>query len=385
MTTNMATAAPSQPPVSTRHSRDEALQRLLAALARAPHAHDFFAVVRRIDALQPHAPLLSKARRLRDEPIRMGQDIELDFAPAAVSSFESRSGGSGVPRLGQRFFGLFGPMGPMPLHLTEFVRERQRHHGDPTAARFADVFHHRLLLLFYRTWAQAQPCVHVDRPDDDAFSRWVGSLAGLGTPTLQQRDAVPDSAKRFHAAALMRGAKSAEGLIKVLASYFQVPVRLEPHVGHWLPVHAQDRTSLGLGAAGRERGFAGHHALGQTAIVGSKVWSRQSRYRLHLGPLTYAQYETFLPGQPSLVALRDWQHQYHGLGLSGEVVPVLLATQVPRLALGQRSGLRGRLGHTAWLCSRQPPKHRSDLRLRPETLRPTLHPKGPSPTQAPKA
>jgi type VI secretion system protein ImpH len=345
------------------HQRD-ALARLFAALTDAPYAHDFFAVMRRIDALQPQAPRLSTARRLRDEPLRLGQDVELDFAPAAVSSFEHAGVRAQVPRLGQRFFGLFGPMGPMPLHLTEFVRERQRHHGDPTAARFADVLHHRMLLLFFRTWAQAQPCAHLDRPGDDAFSRWVGSLAGVGIPALQHRDTVPDSAKRFHAAALMRSAKSSEGLTKVLSSYFQVPVQLEPHVGHWLPMHTQDRTRLGLGSTGRAHGLSMHHALGQSAMAGSKVWNRQSRYRLHLGPLTYAQYETFLPGQPSLVALRDWQRQYHGLSLSGEVVPVLQGEQVPRLALGQRASLRGRLGQTAWLGTRKPPHQRSDLRLR---------------------
>jgi type VI secretion system protein ImpH len=347
----------------------EAMAQLFAALADAPHAHDFFALMRRIDALQSSAPRLSTARRLRDEPLRLGQDVELDFAPAAVSSFESQ--GARAPRLGQRFFGLFGPMGPMPLHLSEFVRERQRHHGDPTAARFADVFHHRLLLLFFRAWAQAQPCAHLDRPGDDAFSRWVGSLAGVGMPTLQHRDAVPDHAKRFHAAALMRSAKSSEGLTKVLSSYFQVPFRLEPHVGHWLPMQQQDRTRLGWDSRARERGASGHHTLGQTAVAGSKVWSRQGRYRLHVGPLTYTQYERFLPGQPSLVALRDWQRQYHGLSLSGEVVPILQADHVPRLALGQRHSLRGRLGHTAWLGTRQPLTPRSDLRLRLDA--PTQH------------
>jgi predicted component of type VI protein secretion system len=57
------------------------------------------------------------------------------------------------PRLGVRFFGLTGPQGPMPLHFTEYVRERARNHGDPTLARFLDLFHHRLLSLFYRAWA----------------------------------------------------------------------------------------------------------------------------------------------------------------------------------------------------------------------------------------
>lgn len=63
----------------------------------------------------------------------------------------------GPARLEQFFFGLGGPNGPLPLHLTEYMRERQRNHADPTSKRFLDVFHHRLLSLFYRAWAEARP------------------------------------------------------------------------------------------------------------------------------------------------------------------------------------------------------------------------------------
>ena len=64
-----------------------------------------------------------------------------------------------------RLFGLLGPNGPLPLHLTEYARERLRHAGDPTLSRFLDIFHHRFLALFYRAWAQAQPHVNRDRPE----------------------------------------------------------------------------------------------------------------------------------------------------------------------------------------------------------------------------
>ena len=84
---------------------------------------------------------------------------------AALASFESRKGAP--PRLQVRLFGLFGPNGPLPLHLTEYARERLRLAGDPTFARFCDIFHHRFLALFYRAWAQAQPHVNRDRPKDE--------------------------------------------------------------------------------------------------------------------------------------------------------------------------------------------------------------------------
>ncbi len=335
------------------------LQALFASIEQAPYAHDFFAIARRIDALQFPAPRLGQAKRPRQESIRFGQDAQLDFAPAAIATFERLP--NGVPRIGQRFFGLFGPMGPLPLHLTEFTRERQRHHADPTAARFADVFHHRLLLLFYRAWAQAQPTAHLDRPDGDGFSRWVGALIGIATPEFARRDHVRDNAKRFHAAALMRSARNAEGLTKIVSQYFRVPAQVEPFVGHWLTVRKEDRSRLGGGQSS-----ANPCILGRTTVAGRKVWDRQYRLRLLLGPLSYAQYQTFLPGQASLLALRDWLHHYLGLAFHCEVRPVLRGSDVPALQLGRREAMRGRLGQTAWLGQRNPHHHRDDLHLQPE-------------------
>jgi type VI secretion system protein ImpH len=353
------------PVPSADQQRQQREQRLFDALSQAPHVHDFFHTLRVLEALHPAAPRLGRALRPRDEPVRLGQDPELDFAPAAVMSFDASR--DGAPRLGQRFFGLFGPMGPMPLHLTEYVRERAYSHGDPTLARFADMFHHRALLLFYRAWAQAQPFTHLDRPWEDAFSRWVGTLFGAGGEAFGDRDAVADTAKRLHAATLARGPKNAEGLTKILTQYFRVPVRLEPHVGHWMALRNEDRTRLLPSTATQRRS-----ALGRNAVAGAKVWDRQYRFRLHLGPLSYAQYESFLPGQRSMTALRDWVRQYIGFALSCDVTPWLRGDEVPRLALGVREGQRGRLGRTIWLGRRTPHPHRGDLRIRPESLRATV-------------
>lgn len=338
-------------------ARQTRWNRLVESLAAAPHAHDFFALLRTLDATHPGQPRLGRAPRPRDEPIRLGQDPDFDFAAAPLSSFQP---GATRPRLGQRFFGLLGPMGPMPLHVTEIVRERL-HARDATPSRFLDLFHHRALVLFYRAWAQAQPVTHLDRPDDDAFSRWVGSLFGAGGPAFERRDRLSDATRRFHAGTLARGARSAEGLVKVLSSALGVPVRLEPYVGHWLTMAESDRTRIVSGASG-----VGAPALGRNAIAGQRVWDRQYRYRLHLGPLDYAQYVRFLPGQPARLELRDWVRQAAGLSMQYDVVPWLRSRDVPPLVLGQGDAHRGRLGQTAWLGSRRALADRGDLRMRPE-------------------
>lgn len=335
--------------------------RLYAQLAEQPWAHDFFAVLRQIESLSPDAPRLGKALRPGVEPIRLGQDPELDFAPAAIMSFKA----DGVrPRLGNRFFGLFGPMGPLPLHLTEYARDRLRNHADPTFARFADVFHHRALLLFYRAWAQNQPTVQADRPHDDQFAKWVSALFGQAPASMRGADSVPDAAKRHSAGQLASRTRNPETISKVLRQYFDVPIRVEPYVGHWMPLRTEDRSRLGRPGARRSA------PLGVSVVAGAKVWDRQYKLRLHVGPLTLAQYQQFLPGQPSLIELRDWMRQLVGFELLWDVRLVLKGDEVPKLDMQGKA----RLGRTTWLGRKTPHPDRGELHLHPSRLGPAKAP-----------
>jgi type VI secretion system protein ImpH len=354
-------AADMNTPTSSARTDLARFNNLLQDVQQQPYSHDFYAVLRRVEALHADRPRLGKALRPRDEPLRLGQDAELDFAVASISSF--RINAAGLPRLGQRFFGLFGPMGPLPLHLSEYVRERERHHADPALARFADTFHHRALLLFYRAWAQSQPAVHLDRRSDDAFSRWTGAVAGLAQPEFEQADSITPDAKRHCAAILARSTRTAEGMTKLLQGWFNVPVRLESYVGHWLPAREEDRTRLV-----RRNHPQPRNVLGHSAVAGDRVWDRQHKFRLHLGPLTLAQYRQFLPGQRSITELRDWVRQYVGLGLAFDVVAHLRGAQVARLRLGRRAATPVQLGWTSWLGQRRAHGDRSDLRLSPSRL-----------------
>ena len=243
-----------------------------------------------------------------------------------------------------RFFGLLGSQGPMPLHLTEYVRERQRFRNDPTAARFLDIFHHRMLALFYRAWAQSQPTVQHDRPGDDRFATWLGATFGLGGEARAQ-GRLPENAQLFQAGLLGSRSRHPEGLTKLLAQHFGVPVRVESHVAQRMPIDAADRSRLGFARNRPERAAAAAAVLGATANAGSRVPDRQYRFRILLGPLTFAQYVGFLPGGAAWPQLVDWVHQYVGIGLMWDVQLRLAPPQVPEPRLGRRVAL----GVSSWL------------------------------------
>jgi type VI secretion system protein ImpH len=343
--------------------RAQALQALFAAVQAEPWAYDYFALLRRIDALRPEAPRTGQARRPVQEALRLGQVPELDFAPAALSSLEVR--GTAPPRLEVRFFGLLGPQGPMPLHFTEYVRDRLHQHGDSTLTHFLDLFHHRLLSLFYRAWAQNQPAVHLDRPGDDRYGVWLAAAAGL--PAAAQ-GAVPASALAFQAGLLSSRTRNPEALCKVLRQYFGVPVALQPHVGEWLPMEAADRSHLGYAANREERSALPMAALGRTANAGHKVWDRQYKFRLRIGPLSLARYTAFLPGGSAWPALLDWVRVLAGPELRWDLELALLPGERPAPRLGRHA----RLGLTSWIgrapaSRRGTPPERQLLRLRPAT------------------
>lgn len=335
----------------------------LSAVSQEPYKYDFYQTLRRIECLYRDRPRWGTGRRPADDPVRLGQSPELTFAPAPLHSLDLGSGGTPA-RLNVRLFGLSGPNGPLPIHLTEYARERLRL-GDATLSRFLDLFNHRFLALFYRAWAQAQPHVNRDRPQADRFSVYIGGFIGMAQPAMRGRDRVPDLAKFFHVGTLARHVRGADGLRAILASYFRVPVRIEEFVGHWMYLADAERTRLRRDGA----------SLGGGAVLGGRVWDRQYKFRVRLGPLTLAQYESFLPawrqhGQREgpqgrlLPQLVDWIRFYQCFELEWDVRLCLAAEQVPRLRLGQ-SGL---LGWTTWLGRRTSSSDADDLCLDAETF-----------------
>lgn len=324
-------------------------------LEERPFDHDFFQAMRRIECLFATKPRFGKALRPADEPIRLGQEASMSFAPASLSSFTHGTEGS-VPRLEQRFFGLLGPNGPLPLHLTDFARERILQEGDPTFARFLDVFHHRLLLLFYRAWAQAQPTTSFDRPQEDRFATYVGSLIGIGTPQFAKRDAIGQHAKLYYSGLLARQVRNSDGLRAWLRGFFGVPVKIEQFVAHRMVLPPQDRTRIGVDTEGAR--------LGVGAVLGARVWDRQHKFRIQIGSLNLAQFESFLPGGAALAKLVAAVRQYLCFELEWDLRVMLRKEEVPETRLGQF----GRLGWTTWIGRYRGQADVADLMLNPEAL-----------------
>lgn len=319
-------------------------------LRQEPYKFDFFQALRRLECLYRNKPRIGQSRRLADDFLRLAQEPSMAFAPSTLASFKPGRDGR-PPRLSQYFLGMLGPNGPLPLHLTEYARDRLRNFDDPTLIRFLDIFHHRILSLFYRGWASAQPTVSFDRPEADRFAVYIGSLVGLAMPSLRERDAVPDLAKLHYAGRLVCQTRHTEGLQAIVADFFKLPVSIEQFIGHWLTLPPDCHCLLG---SSPETG-----TLGVTAAIGERVWDCQHKFRIVLGPMSFADYRRLLPGGDSLKRLVAWVRNYIGDELIWDVNLVLRKDEVPPLKLGKTA----QLGWTAWLTSGPLSEDADDLKL----------------------
>jgi type VI secretion system protein ImpH len=321
---------------------------VLQALGREPHRFDLFQAMRRLECAFRDRPRLGEAQRPADEAVRLGQEPSLAFAQSAIASFSQE--GANPPKLSTFIFGVFGPNGPLPLHLTEYARDRLRNHADATLARFLDVFHHRMLTLFYRAFADAEPAIARDRPSSDRFALFVGALFGMGLPSTRGRDLVSDLSKLHYAGLLARQTRDADGLESLVGGLFRLTARVEQFVGEWVDIPRGHRSRLGRRNC----------ALGQDAVLGARTWLCSGKFRLVLGPLRRDQFESLLPGSSRLERLASLVRTYAGDELTWDLKLVLAKPDWRPLALG-----RSRLGWGTWIGLRPSTWQRADLAFDP--------------------
>lgn len=184
------------------------------------------------------------------------------------------------------------------MHLTEYAFERKHNAADVTFARFLDLFHHRMLSLFYRAWADGRPTVQYDRPESDRFARYVGAPSGLRKPSQPGYDAEVYFSQLHYAGRMACQTRHEEGLVALLIGFFLLPIKLAQFVGHWMPLPEDCRCQLG--------GSSQMAILGSTATLGAEVWDCQNKFRIILGPVGLDDYLRFYPVKKACNAWSVW-------------------------------------------------------------------------------
>ena len=248
------------------------------------------------------------------------------------------------------FMGLLGATGALPLAYSEQFAQRETAGRDGAARAFLDIFQHRAVTLFHEAWRKHRLPLQFEADRRERYLPLVMSLAGLGEPALRRRlhgdeGGVADDALAFYSGLLQRRAVSAPHLQRVLADYFGVPVRVTQFVGRWFELDDECQVTLGDESTYR---------LGHDTLLGPRVWQRDLRARVSIGPMTRTLHQRFLPGGPAALALRELLTLVSGVSLEYEVRLIVRAADVVGATLPgtpQSDGAGPRLGWDSYLVT----------------------------------
>ena len=306
---------------------------MAAVSSETVRSDSLFALLRWIEARTPEFPRLGKSLRSREDPLRLGNSPDMSFAPTELADVNRASDGRYIVRSFSH--GLFGPNGPMPLHMTEHVWDRLHNHGDSCLRDFADIFNHRFACLLYRAWADAQPVTSFDRAGRSGFGAHVAALAGYDSAPMQDRDALSDNFKLRHAGQLSRRVRSAHELGVLMRHYLGVPARVQEYAFGYLSLDEDSTSRLG----------ARNVVLGQTTVLGNRVPDVQSGFLIMLGPMPQEDYDRFAPEARLLAEIRDLVYNWLDATYGWSLCLSIETRTARRLQLGR--GVR--LGFDSWI------------------------------------
>ena len=256
------------------------------------------------------------------------------------------------------FMGMTGPSGVLPIAYTELLIDRRHQFRDTTAHRFLDLFTHRAVSLFYQAWRKHRFYLPYEAGNVDGFSRNLLDIVGVGLRNLQSRlsdsgAGIPDRFLIHYAGLLSQKPMSATNLAALVRGFFGVEAQLESFVGQWMTLPTDEQSALD----GRPC------LLGQTTFLGERLWDRQTKVCVKIGPLNRARFDEFMPGQPGLAALRELIQFSVGLTLDCDVALILKREDIPLPILVTSQNHAPRLGYSLWLNSEQPTRDAEDVRF----------------------
>lgn len=307
-----------------------------------PYEFEFFQAVRLLEKIYPDKKAVGREAMPPEEVVRFRSHISLKFPSSEIyelaETFDERTEEERVEMF-ITFMGLIGVSGVLPVHYTEIAMDRIRY-GDTALWAFSDIFTHRAVSMFYRAWEKYRFPVAYDR-GNDAFTEYLLDFIGLGTKGLRGRMALEDESLLPYGGLVMQRPHSAVSLARIISDYFEINAKTEQFFGQWIDLDKESITNLSRA----------NSSLGRDAIVGSRIWDQQSKFRLVLSDLSFEKFRAFLPDGTAHQPLKSIVRFMVGLEFDFDVQLVLNASEAPSTILTTRAKRRPMLGWTSWLKS----------------------------------
>lgn len=292
----------------------------------------FFKAVRLLEELSSGTGELGKTLEPGKEPVRFAVKPGFAFPAAEIDSIDKKE--DGPPVMLVAFMGMVGPSGVLPYWFNELALNRNRE-KDFSLTSFLDIFHHRLITLFYLAWKRSRFAENYVEEHTDRLSEMLLSLTGLGSKWLLEMSGLSAERFLFYTGQLSRPAPSAASLTAVISSMTGTDVSLDQFRERSIKLTPEDMTSLGMANA----------ALGVDTVVGSEVTDMQTGFRVNIGPMGYEEYLKFLPGGDLAEPVKAMVRFSAGIEYEYDLKIILKKEEVPPLGLG----LGYHVGETTWL------------------------------------
>ena len=326
------------------------LQRAQAQVRR----YGLFALVRGAEARAPQLPRVGRARLPSQSAVDLAQAPSLGFAQATMEQVEVKRG---RPVAHGFWLGLTGPMGPLPTHLTEFAYYERRYATTRPFNGWLNLLANRMLQFFYRAWGDSQPAVQADRPEDDRFARYLGTLTGA-TAGVQEDALLPARARLFYAG-LFASRRSAVGIEDALGSLLRQPVRVIEYQPRWREIEQADQSRLG-------RSFA---RLGDDLVVGGRVRTAADAFRVAIRANSMTEYQQLLPTARRFAVAAEALDAFAPSHLEWDIA----IEMAERHAAPAKLDGRTQLGWTGWLKPKARDSIRADAHLTRRATRGARH------------
>lgn len=243
-----------------------------------------------------------------------------------------------------RFGSLFGAASPCPDYLLDLISLQGGADADSDAERplidFLEIFNARLMQLFLAAAVKHDLPFHSREDATDVASGILLALSGLTKCRwLKSLSMEPREMLRYTAAFSM-WPHSARGLEGLLCDYFDsIDFVVETNVQSSYRVPEGRRNQLGVQ----------NTTLTDNFTIGEWIPDVMSRFRVHVGPLTYPEFRSFLPTAVRRDEMIRLARLYSPPQLVFDSVLHIRGTEIPTLFLSAEGDAR--LGWTTWLVS----------------------------------
>ena len=299
----------------------------------------FFKAVGLLENLHADKRRLGQTLEPDREAVRFSSKPGLAFPASDISSLHSDTD-SGAVKMEVAFMGLIGPTGVLPHWYNELVVERIWN-KDRGLAGFLDIFHHRLISLFYLAWKKQRFAENYLPGAADRYTRYLLSIAGLGTAGLTEMIGLSKESLAFYSGILSDTVASAISIQAAVEYFSGTRASIDQFIERTLPLDSEDQTQLGKANA----------RLGVNTVCGSQIRECQTKFRVNLGPLDYNAFLRFLPAGDLLKPIFALIRYMAGIEYEFEIRVFLNREDVPPCILGWDTPNSPRLGWSTWLKS----------------------------------